>query len=275
MTDKKGGIEELIRVLLADQWTWNVPLFVFFFALTGWYCFLLSGKRIHDLRKQMLCFLIGIWLLFFAIGSPLLAISHLSFSFHMIQMSIVFFIIPPLILFGIPEHLYSHLSHWPTIKRLRFMFPTPKTALLIFAMLFLLYHFPYLLQIITEYELFHKIYVIILFLLAIRMWWPIATPDPEQRLIGAKRKKYLLESSWYIMPACLMFIISAWFEGMNNPFLDQTITHLCLPPDSTIDVLPPPFNTRYDQMIAGVAMMGLHKFSLFTTTKLKITPEKD
>jgi len=223
----------------------------------------------------MLCFSIGLWLLFFTIGSPLLALSHLSFSFHMIQMSIVFFIIPPLILFGIPYQLYSKPIRSLVIKRLRSILPESKTALLIFAILFLLYHIPYLLQIITKYELFQKTYVIILFLLAFRMWWPVATSDPEQRLIGEKRKKYLLESSWYITPACLMFIISALIDGMNNPFLGQAATHLCLPPDSTIQVLPSPFNTRYDQMIAGIAMMGLHKFSLFATNKLQITPEKD
>src|SRR5699024_8364595 len=156
--------------------------------------------------------------------------------------------------------IYENLIKRSFIIKIRLMSPTPKTALVIFATLFFLYHLPFLLQIITEYPLVQKAYLILLFMLTVNMWWPIASPNPKQRVRASERKKYLLESSWYIMPACLMFIISALFDGMNNPFLSEAATNLCLPADTTIDILPPPFNTKYDQVIAGVSMLGLHKF---------------
>jgi len=258
----------LIRALLAGQLTWNIPLLFLFVSLTILYIFYLRRYGTTSRRRPLL-YLTGIWLLYLVIGSPLLALSHLSFSFHMIQMSFVFFIIPPLILLGIPREIYENLIKRSFIIKIRLMSPTPITALVIFATLFFLYHLPFLLQIITEYPLVQKAYLILLFMLTVRMWWPIASPNPKQRVRASERKKYLLESSWYIMPACLMFIISALFDGMNNPFLSEAATTLCLPADTTIDILPPPFNTKYDQVIAGVSMLGLHKFSLFATNRLE------
>lgn len=260
----------MVKALLAGELTWNTPLLCLFLIITVAYIIYLKRNQLLNHYRHPMIFLTGIWLLYLSIGSPLLALSHLSFSFHMIQMSFIFFIIPPLILLGIPHILYDSIISPIIIKKIRSVSPTPKTALVIFAILFLLYHLPFLLQIVIEYPLVQKGYLILLFILAFRMWWPIASPNPKQRLMASERKKYLSESSWYIMPACLMFIISVLFEGMSNPFLGQVATHLCLPADSTVQVLPPPFNTKYDQLLAGMSMMGLHKFSLMATNKLEV-----
>ncbi len=263
---KLGGLKCLITALLGDHLTWNVPLFVFTICLTVIY-FMNIKRKIKPL--QPILFLIGIWLLYIVIGSPLLTISYLSFSFHMIQMSFLFFIVPPLILLGIPTNIYEKIVAIPYFKKVRKGLLTPKAALIIFAILFLLYHLPFLLTMISEYPGLQKTYLTILFILAFRMGWPLASPNPAQRLLATKRKKYLLQSSIYIMPACMMFILSALLAEMGNPFLGQMTAHLCLPAGSTMNVLPAPFNTKYDQMLAGVFMMGLHKASLMITSKLE------
>lgn len=260
----------MITALLADQLTWNIPLLVLTILLTSMYILYVKRNPSPNTKfVQPILFLIGIWLLYFIIGSPLLALSYLSFSLHMIQMSFLFFIIPPLILLGIPESFYEKVEASPLKKKMNAMILTPKLALISFAVLFLLYHLPNVLSVITDYPGLQKTYVILLFLLSFRMVWPIASPNPRDRFLTDKRKKYLWQSSMYIMPACMIFIISALLGSMNNPFLGEVATHLCLPADRTIQVLPAPFNTKYDQMLAGVFMIGLHKIGLMVTCKLE------
>ncbi|MEI3605762.1 cytochrome c oxidase assembly protein [Pseudogracilibacillus sp. SE30717A] len=258
----------MITVFLADQLTWNLPLLFIILVVSGFY--IISQRRNLSFTKKMqpILFLTGVWLLYGMIGSPLVAFSYLSFSFHMIQMSMVFFIVPPLILLGIPKPVYNKIVHLPYINRLPHII-TPKIALIIFAGLFLLYHLPVFLSFVSQFSGLQKIYLTVLFILSFRMFWPIASPDPNERLLSNRRKKYIWQSSMYIMPACMLFIISALLDGMHNPFLNQIAAHLCLPSGSSIQILPPPFNTKYDQMMAGAIMMGLHKFGLMVTCKLE------
>ena len=68
-------------------------------------------------QKKAILFFLSLALLFLIIGTPLAALSHLSFSLHMLQMSLLYFIIPPLILAGIPERLFEKLLKIPIIKR--------------------------------------------------------------------------------------------------------------------------------------------------------------
>ncbi len=255
----------MITALLGDHLTWNVPLLVLTISLTVVY--LMNIKRkIKPL--QPILFLTGIWLLYMIIGSPLVAISYLSFSFHMIQMSFLFFIVPPLILLGIPTNIYEKIVALPYFGEIRRLLITPITALIAFAILLLLYHLPIVLTVISQYPGVQKTYLTILFIFAFRMGWPLASPNPDQRFLSTKRKKYLWQSSVYMMPACMMFILSALLAEMGNPFLGQMAANLCLP-ESTIHVLPAPFNTKYDQMLAGVFMISLHKASLLMTSKLE------
>lgn len=259
----------MIRALLVGHLTWNIPLLITFAIVTLIYLIQLNKLRPLKSYKQIMLFLVGWWLLYLIIGSPLLAISYLSFSFHMIQMSLLYFIIPPLILLGIPRDMYKRLVNHRFIRPLTIRLISPKAALIIFSILFFMYHLPFVLTIITQQALFQQSFLTLLFFLSFFMWWPISSPDPKARLKSQARKKFVFQSGMYIMPACLMFIVSALLEGASNPFLGEMTAHLCLPQDSSIEVLPPPFNTKYDQILAGCFMMGLHKGGLMVTCKLE------
>src|SRR5699024_12305552 len=91
--------------------------------------------------------------------------SHFSFSLHMIQMSILYFIIPPIFLLGIPEPLFQQLGKIPIIKKVRTFIFSPVISLSIFAGLFLLYHLPFVLIILFHSLFAHTVYVISLFFL--------------------------------------------------------------------------------------------------------------
>lgn len=256
----------MIRALLAGQLNWNLPLLFIVICIFIIYFVFIIRNRLLTRDIKPLLFSLGLILLYLAIGSPLLSISYLSFSFHMIQMSFLYFIIPPLLILGIPQPLYKRIVNQPVIKKHSRFSLSSQAGLIIFSALFLLYHIPAFLSVISQHTLFQKGYITVLFIVSFRMWWPVTSPDLEKRLTTSKRKKYLFQSSMYLMPACMMFIISALLADMGNPFLGQMAAHLCLPADSSIQILPPPFNTKYDQMFAGVVMMALHKGSLMITS---------
>lgn len=259
----------LFEVLLDGQLIWNLPLLVGLVCVVIIYYVLLTRTtQLNLLHLKPLLFVVGVGLLYLLIGSPLKPISHLSFSFHMIQMSLLYFMIPPLILLGIPESMFQRVVDRPQLKRICRFRLSPQMALYAFALLFLMYHIPAVLSLLSEHSFSQNGYLFLLFVLAFGMWWPIVSPDKTQRLSKERMKRYAFLSGWLIMPACLFFIVTAFLDGLSNPFLAELSAHICMPASSSFSLLPPPFNTKYDQVMAGVSMLGLHKVGLMMTLKL-------
>ncbi|WP_077325465.1 cytochrome c oxidase assembly protein [Virgibacillus siamensis] len=254
-----------LDVLLINQSVWNLPLFMGLVCIFVLY--ILALKRYTDINivhKQSLLFFLGLGLCYITTGSPIAAISHLSFSTHMLQMSILFFIIPPLLILGIP----GQLSKVPAMKGFNKLFLPPVISLYAFGILFLMYHLPVFLNIFSQHTLLHNGYMLLLFILS-SMWRPITVHDPRHRLYGRQKKRYAIRSGMILMPACLIFILNAFTDGIQNPFLTEITAHLCTP--SQIDsakLLPLPFNTNFDQIMAGTLMMGMHKFSIMLAFRL-------
>src|SRR5699024_4141072 len=148
---------------------------------------------------------------------------------HMIQMSILYFIIPPIFLLGIPEPLFQQLGKITIIKKARTFIFSPVITLSIFAVLFLLYHLPFVLNILSQYPFAHTIYDILLFILAFHMSCPVAAPGVKHRFTNRKRKRYVFLSGLILMPACLLFIVNALMDGLNHPFLTEMTAERCLP----------------------------------------------
>ncbi|WP_167751361.1 cytochrome c oxidase assembly protein [Lentibacillus salicampi] len=261
----------LYDVLLGGLLEWNIPFLAGFTCTAVLYVYLI--KRFENIKiyhKQPLLFFLSLGLLYFIIGSPLSTITHLSFSLHMMQMSILYFMIPPLLLLGMPYRLYQQAWKIPILKRFsKFILP-PKISLFIFSLLFLLYHSPVILNNVVQNTFFHNGYLLLLFILAFSMWWPITSPDPKQRFGRRRMKRYAFLSGVVLMPACLLFIVNAFIGGMNNPFASQFTAQLCAPSQaSSVNLLlPAPFNTTYDQVAAGTLMLGVHKFGIMLSFRL-------
>ncbi|WP_339253584.1 cytochrome c oxidase assembly protein [Sporosarcina sp. FSL W8-0480] len=261
-----------LDILLANQLTWHWPLLIAVFCISSLYLLFIHRYAKEEIaRLQPITFLTGLALLELVIGSPFATISHLSFSFHMIQMSILYFIIPPLVLLGIPEQLVDIL---PRLKRPRWLniprFPT-NMPLYTFAGLFFLYHTPIILSTLVSNPALKYCYLFVLFALSFGMWLPIASPVPLLRRCTCKLKRYAFISGIAITPACLLFIGTALLGISSNPLLLQLVAHLCGPSfATTIPIeLPWPVNTRYDQILSGFLMMGMHKFSLIMALRLE------
>src|SRR5690625_7212544 len=96
-------------VLLAGR-VWNIPWFIGLICVSIIY--IISIKRYTKVKvkhRQPLLFFFSLSLIYVTMGSPLAAISHFSFSLHMIQMSILFFIIPQIFLLVNLETLFKPL----------------------------------------------------------------------------------------------------------------------------------------------------------------------
>lgn len=256
---------------LEGQSLWNTPLLAFLICIACLYAVLvLSYTKIKLNQKQPLLFFLSLGIMYVTFGSPFETISHLSFSLHMLQLSILYFIIPPLFLLGIPDSFLQHIQNLTIFVRVSKIFGPPIAALYAFGALFLMYHFPVVLTNISQNTIVHNGYLFVLLLLSIRMWGPIASPDSNK--VGSKRqnKRYLFLSGLVLMPACLLFILTAFIGGMNNPLLTEFTANLCISPSQldSLNLLPAPFNTRFDQMFAGILMLGMHKFGLLLTVRL-------
>lgn len=257
--------------ILIGKTTWNYPLLIVIILIAVIYLALIHRfAKEHFVPFQPISFFISCALFLFIAASPFAIISHLSFSLHMVQMSILYFIIPPLMMLGIPEQLLNQLPRFPKHKWLTLTRLSPKIALYTFATLFLLYHLPFILTIIAGNPLLKNGYLFLLFALSFSMWKPLASPDPLFRLCTCKMKRYAFISGVAITPACLLFIGSAFLGYTGNPLFDQLIAHLCGPANlDALPIMPWPFNTKYDQVLAGFLMIGLHKLSLFMTLRLE------
>lgn len=257
-------------VLLEDYLIWNTPLLVGLIGMAVIYSlFVHRYTNIKWCGKQPLFFFLSLGLLYVAIGSPLTTISHLSFSLHMIQMSILYFVIPPIFLFGIPQQVFYSLRGSPFINIVSKWTLSPKSALVVFAIFLFMYHLPAVLSVLLQNSFFHNGLIYVLLILSFHMWWPIMSPDPRQRFNKEEKSRYAVLSGILLMPACLLFVFSAFVEGINNPFLTQFTAQVCIPSQSfSLHLLPPPFHTKYDQALAGFIMLGIHKISLVATTRL-------
>src|SRR5690625_6066109 len=135
----------------------------------------------------------------------------------MIQMIFLYFIIPPLLLLGIPQQLYKTIKNRTDVKKYGACCLSSRASLILFSALFLFYHVPVFLSVNSQYTFFQTAYIAVLFIVSFRMWGPLASPDIEARLTGAKRKRYLLQSSMYLMHACLQFLISSLVYDLGKP----------------------------------------------------------
>lgn len=305
----------LYELLLIGEWVWNIPLLIGLAVFSMVYLYFL--KLLPDstaFRKQTLFFFFTLAILYFCIGSPFTQFSQLSFSLHMVQMSILYFIVPPLLLLGIPYPLYQRVIKLSFVKKARQLASlnrrsvmgsctytdflkiaaTPRylfaailyfpaisvkkisrlllpwmVSLILFAVLFTSYHLPVVLNFTSQHVFLQTSYSFLMFALSFSMWWPLTAPDPKQRLKGKRLKRFALLSGLILMPACLLLILNVFSSQIHNPYLAQMTAHICIPLEtSSIDILPPFFNSKLDQFISGVLMLLIHKFSIMTFIRM-------
>ena len=145
-------------------------------------------------RRQVLCFGSGVFLLWVASGSPLHDIAeHYLYSGHMVQHLLQAFVIPPLVLLGIPTWMAEVLLRPRGVRSTIQTLAQPLVAGIAFNVVLLWVHWPSVVDLMVANELFHGTSHIVLILAAFLMWLPVVSPAPDtiRRLAPLPQMAYL------------------------------------------------------------------------------------
>ncbi|WP_432776682.1 cytochrome c oxidase assembly factor CtaG [Brevibacillus gelatini] len=248
--------------------TWN-PELILLTALIGLAYFSLTGplRRTFPEAKpvtltQKLSFSIGLLLFYFGMGSPLNVAGHFLFSAHMLQQSILYLMMPLLLLAGTPSWLIRSLFYRKGLKRLLRVASHPITAILLFNALFSFYHMPVMLDMAMNNLAMHNLIHLVLLVTAILMWLPVIAPIPEiHRLSELQKLAYIFANGVLITPACALIIFSEtalYSTYVNGPSM------LCAPFFSApIDksMFAVPLVPLEDQRLGGIIMKLLQELT--------------
>lgn len=214
-------------------------------------------------RKQGIIFTLAIILLYVVKGSPLDLMGHIMFYAHMTQMAILYLVIPPMIVVGIPQWIWRKILSYKAIKSAFKFFTHPLIALILFNGVFSIYHIPDVFDVIKTDMWLHSIYTTILFMLAIFMWWPLVNQlDEYETLSGVKKVGYIFADGILLTPACALIIFAdvPMYATYSDPRSWMEAMELCVSPTvlSSLSLSGPEmFNSMsllHDQQLGGVLM---------------------
>ncbi|MEG9296523.1 cytochrome c oxidase assembly factor CtaG [Mangrovibacillus sp. Mu-81] len=230
-------------------------------------------------RKEAVYFILAMILLYAIKGSPVEVMSTILFSAHMTQMALLYLVVTPLIILGIPNWIWKAAINFPAVKPVFKFMTKPLIALLTFNITFSIYHIPLVFDNVRTDVTLHGLATVILFLFALFMWWPLINPaDEDIDLSGLKRIGYILGSAVLLTPACglIIFAENPLYAPYYDPQEFMKSLALCVPVDTlqgltlTGPELFTSMSTLNDQQLGGVIMkiiqeivFGVLLFNLF------------
>ena len=214
-------------------------------------------------KKQQFYFVTGIVLLYLVKGGPIDLLGHIIFSAHMTEMAILYTVVPPLLLLGLPNWLLERVIQVRVVRLLLSTVGKPLVALLLFNALFSIYHLPVVFDAVKQSYIGHPIFLAILFVSALLMWWPVLNPLPDhQTLSEIKKIGYMFANGMLLTPACALIIFASTplFATYTDPQSWMKAMELCVPADtlSSLQLTGPDFlgwiPVLEDQQTGGVIM---------------------
>ncbi|WP_243289961.1 hypothetical protein [Bacillus sp. FJAT-47783] len=232
------------HLFLTDAW--NSGIKVGIFAVFSMLFFRLNDRKAQKIMKEEEIFykkllLTSFMLLYISFSiQPTIAYEWIMTN-HMLKMSLFLFIFPVFCLF-------FSLSQ-KTEQRL-----TYRLYLLIFtfAFLFTMYHVPIMLEYILQFPYLHDSFLFTLFVLSLFIW---------QSIYRCKSSPFhlLIISGWLLFPACLWLMLSPIINENGHLSSIHLSSLLCIPVENNNLT---GMSNPYDQVIAGFAMLFLHKISI-------------
>lgn len=255
------------------------PYFFTFLVLVALLYFLATGPLRHKFgglsqdrptNLQQVFFYSGIFLTYLVKGAPVDLLSHIMMTFHMAQTAILYFVVPIFIIRGLPIWMLEKFITLPVINVLVKFFTKPLIALMMFNALFAMYHLPVVFDYTKSNLILHSSITILLFILALIMWWPLVTPLKEHDKLNPLLKMvYLLGSILIISIACALMIFSkqSVYEAYGSQGGWLQAMSLCVPADvlnGLADSLSgaemfSPLSAAEDQQLGGILMMFLQQ----------------
>ncbi|MGF3102428.1 cytochrome c oxidase assembly factor CtaG [Rossellomorea sp. DUT-2] len=237
-------------------------------------------KESEKLTSKEATYFILAMVLFYGIkGSPVEVLGTILFSAHMTQMALLYLVVTPLLVLGIPKWVWKAAVELPVVKQVFKFMTKPLISLLSFNIIFSIYHIPLVFDNVRTDATLHGLATVILFLLSLFMWWPLLNPvDDDIDLSGLKRIGYILGSAVLLTPACGLIIFAE--NPLYAPYYDPQeflkALALCVPVNTlegltlTGPELFTDMSTQNDQQLGGVIMkivqeivFGVMLFNLF------------
>lgn len=171
-------------------WYWNTePLLIAGLLATALSYLLVVGPlRVHHApakkfpRHQSVLFMLGLVTLYLALGSPLdLIAANFLFSAHMAQHMILIYLVPPLLLGGIPPWMLYPILRGARLFGLARLLTKPLVAFLLFNLILVFWHMPAFYEATLASRTLHEVEHLTFLLAGILMWWPILSPTPQLR----------------------------------------------------------------------------------------------
>lgn len=250
---------------------WSPYFFLFILCIALAY-HLVTGRYRHKFGgddkpavKQQLAFYTALLLIYLVKGAPVDLLSHIMLTAHMTQMAVYVLVVPILLIRGIPVWIWKKVFYAPVLKGILKVFTHPLIAILLFNLIFSIYHMPSIFDFSKSSQIAHTSIAMILLFLALCMWWPIATPIKElDRMSPLLKIGYMFANGGLITPACALIIFAsdplfaayssegAWIQAMS----------LCVPASvlegisSTLSgaEMFSPMSTVEDQQLGGIIM---------------------
>jgi putative membrane protein len=216
---------------------WSPYFFISIAAITAVY-FLLTVKFKSRFpgsepltKSQGILFVLSMLTLYAIKGSPIDVMAHLMFYIHMIQMAFLVLVVPPLFIWGIPNWMWRKALNVKVIHNVFTLFTKPIIALILFNGLFSFYHVPMIFDRVMQNAALHAGYSILLFIVAIFMWWPLINKLPEQqRLSGLVKVGYIFADGILLTPACALIIFAndPLYTTYSDPHVWGQMMSLCV-----------------------------------------------
>lgn len=200
---------------LLTQWNWEPSVLIGLLLISVAYWYAVEPlRRRRNLgpppnRLQVSCFALSVLVAFFALISPLDAISDkYLFSAHMVQHLLLASLWPPLVLLSLPEWLVRRFLKRSWRAAIVSFLSFPVLALLLFNVDIDLWHLPVLYDETLSNEQVHILEHLSFMAFGLLNWWPVLSPLPEQRLAYPMRVIYLFVNAMFMMVLGIVFTFS-------------------------------------------------------------------
>lgn len=221
-------------------------------------------------KKRQTAFIAAIVLLYLAQGGPLSLMGHLMFTFHMTAMAISYFIVPPMLIYGVPAWLWRSVFSKPFWRPLRFLM-NPLLGLFAFNLLFSVYHMPVNHDWIMTHYVVHGFYYFLMLGAAMISWWHVMCPVAEwSKLTNLRKLGFIFLNGLLLTPACVLIIFASTplFSVYNDPDVWAKAMGYCIAGDPAAFLAQfkggPAFFSLLaptdDQQLGGIIMKLLQEF---------------
>jgi putative membrane protein len=260
-----------VRDIFADwspSWFLSATLLAMAAAyLRGWFAIRRTRRHLFP-DWRLISFLLGLWVLWFSIDSPLDGFADVLLSAHMVQHLLLMSVVPPLVLLGAPavpilrglprgftKFCLGPLFRWQPLLRIGRLLTKPVVAWLAMNLTFVLWHAPRAYDFALWNEDWHRVEHICFLTASLLFWWPVIQPWP------AKRHDY----GWGL----LLYLLTADFI---NTGLSAFLAFCDRPVYSYYLLNPNPFqvNPLSDQIL-GAALMWVVGSVVFLLPAVVIT----